>query len=182
MAAELRTARLLLRQWRDEDLDAFAAMSADQEVMRHLLPLPDRAASDAWATRARAHWTEHGFGQWIVEVPGAAPVIGVVGLARIAYEAPFTPAVELAWRLAKPWWGRGYATESARATIDYGFTQLGLDELIAVTVPANRASRAVMERLGMTHDPDEDFDHPRVPPGPLQRHVLYRLRRREMRE
>jgi RimJ/RimL family protein N-acetyltransferase len=117
----------------------------------------------------------------IVEIPGAAPFIGVVGLARIAYEAPFIPAVELAWRLAKPWWGRGYATEAARATIDYGFTRLGLDELIAVTVPANRASRAVMERLGMTRDPAEDFDHPRVPPGPLQRHVLYRLRRREAR-
>jgi RimJ/RimL family protein N-acetyltransferase len=102
MAAELQTARLLLRPWREEDLDAFAAMSADPEVMRHLLPLPDRAASDAWAARARAHWVEHGFGQWIVEIPGAAPFIGVVGLARITYEAPFTPAVELAWRLAKP--------------------------------------------------------------------------------
>jgi RimJ/RimL family protein N-acetyltransferase len=181
MAVELRTSRLLLRPWRDEDADGFAAMSADPAVMRYLLPLSDRAASDAWAARARAHWAEHGFGQWVVEIPAVTPFIGVVGLGRLTYEAPFTPAVEVAWRLAQASWGQGYATEAARASLDYGFRQLGFDEIVAVTVPANRASRAVMERLGMSRDPADDFDHPRVPAGPLKRHVLYRLRRSETR-
>ncbi|HZT89063.1 MAG TPA: GNAT family N-acetyltransferase [Stellaceae bacterium] len=177
MAAELRTPRLLLRPWGDGDLDAFAEMSADPAVMRYLRPMPDRSAADAWATQARAHWDEHGFGQWVVELPGVAAFIGVIGLCHVGYEAHFTPAVEVAWRLAQPYWGRGYASEAARASLDYGFGRLGLAEIVAVTVPANRASRGVMERLGMTRDAADDFDHPRVAEGPLKRHVLYRLRR-----
>ena len=125
--------------------------------------------------RARAHWDEHGFGQWVVEHPGAASFIGVVGLGIVSYEAAFTPAVEVAWRPARPYWGHGYATEAARAALDYGFEELGLDEIVALTVPANRRSRRVMERLGMTRLVEDDFDHPRLPEGPLKRHVLYRL-------
>jgi RimJ/RimL family protein N-acetyltransferase len=175
--ASLRTSRLLLRAWRDEDIAPFAEMSADPAVMEYLLPLSDRWLSpEAWAARKRAHWDEHGFGQWVVEIPGEASFIGVVGLETVGYEAPFTPAVEAAWRLAQPYWGHGYATEAARAALDYGFGELGLDEIVALTVPANRRSRRVMERLGMTRSPEDDFDHPRVPAGPLRRHVLYRLR------
>jgi len=175
--ASLRTTRLLLRAWRDEDIAPFAEMSADPAVMEYLLPLSDRWLSpEAWVARKRAHWDEHGFGQWVVEIPGEASFIGVVGLETVAYEAPFTPAVEVAWRLAQPYWGHGYATEAARAALDYGFGELGLDEIVALTVPANRRSRRVMERLGMTRSPEDDFDHPRVPAGPLRRHVLYRLR------
>jgi RimJ/RimL family protein N-acetyltransferase len=176
VAVSLRTFRLLLRPWRDEDLAAFAEMSADPTVMEYLLPLSRRGLSaELWVARARAHWDEHEFGQWVVELPGAADFIGVVGLGVVSYEAAFTPAVEVAWRLARRYWGLGYATEAARAALDYGFGKLGLTEIIAVTVAANQRSCRVMERLGMTRAPEDDFDHPSIPEGPLRRHVLYRL-------
>jgi RimJ/RimL family protein N-acetyltransferase len=177
MSVALQTARLLLRPWRDDDIDAFATMSADPAVMEFLRPLPDRAAAVAWAAQARDHWDRHGFGQWVVEIPGEAPFVGVVGLARVPYAAHFTPAVEVAWRLVRAWWGRGYATEAAREALEFGFGRLGLDGIVAVTVPRNWRSRRVMERLGMTRAADDDFDHPNLPPGPLRRHVLYRARR-----
>jgi RimJ/RimL family protein N-acetyltransferase len=170
VSIELGTKRLLLRPWRDEDVASFAELSADPAVMEYLLPRP------GWVHRKRAHWLEHGFGQWVVEIPGEASFIGVVGLETVSYEAHFTPAVEVAWRLARPYWSRGYATEAAQASLDYGFGQLGLAEIVALTVPANWRSRRLMERLGMTRVPEDDFDHPRVPEGPLKRHVLYRLR------
>jgi ribosomal-protein-alanine N-acetyltransferase len=125
-----------------------------------------------------AHWRQHGFGQWVVESPGEASFIGVVGLSHVRFATPFAPTVEAAWRLARPYWGKGYALEAARAAIEDGFFRLGLDEIVAFTVPANRASWALMERLGMRRDPEEDFDHPRFAEGhPLRRHVLYRIRR-----
>jgi len=177
VAVALRTSRLLLRPWRDEDIPAFAQMSADPAVMEYLLPLSDRGLSaEAWAAGKRAHWDEHGFGLWVLELHGESSFIGVVGLETVSYEAHFTPAVEVAWRLAQPYWGHGYATEAARAALDYGFGQLGLREIVAVTVRANQRSRRVMERLGMTRAPEDDFDHPRLPEGPLRRHVLYRVR------
>jgi len=172
VAVSLRTSRLLLRPWGDEDTAPFVEMSSDPVVMEYLLP-----AGEAWAAWARAHWDEHGYGQWIVEIPGEASFIGVVGLAVVSYEAHFAPAVEVAWRLARPYWGRGYAPEAAKAALDYGFEQLGLSEIVALTVPANQRSRRVMERLGMTRSSEDDFDHPRLPEGPLKRHVLYRLRK-----
>ena len=173
MPKSLSTSRLLLRQWRDADVSAFAELSADPAVMEYLVALP------GWTDRARAHWDEQGFGQWVVEIPGEASFIGVVGLNKISYEAHFTPAVEVAWRLARNYWGRGYATEAAQATLDYGFESLGLAEIVATTVPANQRSRRVMERLGMTRDPADDFDIPHLPEGPLKRHVLYRKRGRK---
>ena len=178
MTVALRTPRLLLRGWRDEDAEPFAAMSADPDVMRHLPPLLGSDEIIAWIARAHQHWDEHGFGPWVVELPGDARFIGMIGLNRIRWTLPFTPAVEAAWRLARPYWGKGYAVEAARAAIDDGFGRLGLDEIVAYTVPANRASWHVMERLGMSRDPAEDFDHPSRPEGhPLRRHVLYRIRR-----
>lgn len=175
MVRSLRTSRLLLRQWRDGDVAAFADLSADPAVMKYLRPLTETGASEAWAARAQAHWREHGFGQWVVEIPGEAAFIGVVGLSTVGYQADFTPAVEVAWRLARAYWGRGYATEAAWAALDYGFDALGLAEIVAVTVPANLRSRRVMERLGMSRAPEDDFDHPNISEGPLKRHVLYRL-------
>jgi len=177
VAIALRTSQLVLRPWRDEDIADFAEMSADPVVMEYLLPLSDRGLSaDTWVARKRAHWEEHGFGQWVVELPGEASFIGVVGLETVSYDAHFTPAVEVAWRLVRAYWGRGYATEAAKAALDYGFGEVGLGEIVALTVPANQRSRRVMERLGMTRSPQDDFDHPRLPEGPLRRHVLYRLR------
>jgi RimJ/RimL family protein N-acetyltransferase len=177
VAIALRTSRLLLRPWRDEDIAGFAEMSADPVVMEYLLPLSERGLSaETWVARKRAHWDEHGFGQWVVEFPGEASFIGVIGLETVSYEAHFTPAVEVAWRLARAYWGRGYATEAARAAVDYGFGELSLEKIVALTVPANQRSRRVMERLGMTRAPEDDFDHPGIPEGPLKRCVLYRLR------
>ena len=176
MGSSLCTSRLVLRQWRDADAAAFADLSGDPAVMEFLWPLTEPGACEAWVARARAHWLEQGFGQWVVEIPGEASFGGVVGLSTVSYQAHFTPAVEVAWRLARAYWDRGYATEAARAVLDYGFATLGLTEIVAVTVPDNRRSRRVMERLGMSRVEQDDFDHPNVPDGPLKRHVLYRLR------
>jgi ribosomal-protein-alanine N-acetyltransferase len=169
----LRTSRLLLREWREEDRAPFAGLSADPDIVRHL-PLPDAA----WVDRAVAHWRQYGFGQWVVEIPGVVSFAGVVGLNRVRSSLPFTPAVEAAWRLARPYWRQGFAHEAARAAIDDGFFRLGLAEIVAFTVLANRASWRLMERLGMVRNPADDFDHPQFPPGdPLCRHILYRTRR-----
>lgn len=173
---ELSTERLLLRAWRDDDLAPFAALNADPEVMRHFPAPLDRAGSDAVAARNRASFAERGFGLWAVEVPGQATFIGVIGLTVPRFEAHFTPCVEVAWRLARAHHGHGYATEGARAALAFGFTRLGLDEIVSFTVPANQASWRVMEKLGMRHA--GEFDHPLLPAGHrLQRHVLYRLLR-----
>ena len=146
--------------------------------MEHFLHKLDRAASDALATRISAELEHDGFGLWAAEVPGVAAFIGFVGLRRPDFVAHFTPCVEIGWRLAYPYWGKGYATEAARTVMAHAFGPLGLDELVSLTVPANRRSRAVMERLGMSRAATDDFDHPKVPEGhPLRRHVLYRLRR-----
>jgi RimJ/RimL family protein N-acetyltransferase len=174
---ELVTERLLLRQWRLEDLEPFAELGADPEVMRYFPSTHTPERSEAVARDFSYGIEERGWGFWAVEVRGGAPFIGFVGLGEPGFEAHFTPAVEVAWRLAREHWGQGYATEAARVAVEFGFDELGLDEIVAMTAPANARSRAVMERLGMTHDPADDFDHPLVPPGPLTRHVLYRLAR-----
>jgi RimJ/RimL family protein N-acetyltransferase len=175
---EPRTERLLLRQWRPEDRDPFAAMNADPRVMEHFPSLMSREESDASVDRIEKHFQDHGWGLWAVEVPGIAPFAGFIGLNIPRYEAHFTPCVEIGWRLAVDYWGQGYATEGARAALAFGFEELDLAEIVSYTVPGNLRSRRVMEKLGMKHDPGEDFDHPRVPAGhPLCRHVLYRLRR-----
>jgi RimJ/RimL family protein N-acetyltransferase len=176
--ATIPTARLLLRLWRDADLPAFAAINADPRVAEFLPKALDRAESDARAALIRAHWARHGFAQWAVEVPGVADFIGFVGLSIPSFEAPFTPCVEIGWRLAYEHWGKGYATEAAFAALDFGFGRLGLSEIVSFTVPANQRSRAVMERIGMIRTPADDFDHPLLCEGhPLRRHVLYRKSR-----
>jgi ribosomal-protein-alanine N-acetyltransferase len=136
------------------------------------------AESDAFAARIRAELGERGFGLWAVEVPGEAAFIGFTGLAVPRFAAHFTPCVEIGWRIAKEFWGRGYAPEAAGKALDHGFAAVGLDEIVSFTSVGNLRSRRVMEKLRMTHDPAEDFDHPSLAPGsPLRRHVLYRIRR-----
>jgi RimJ/RimL family protein N-acetyltransferase len=175
---ELRTERLCLRRWRDADRAPFAAMNADPQVMEYLPAPLSREASDALAARIEAHFEERGFGLWAVEVLGDAPFVGFVGLSVPRFEAHFTPCVEIGWRLARTHWGSGFATEGARAVLAFGFETLGLAEIVSFTVPDNRRSRRVMEKLGMTHDPNDDFDHPLLPEGHrLRRHVLYRMTR-----
>jgi len=174
----LRTERLLLRRWLSEDLEPFAALNADDRVTATLAGSIDRAASDALAARWDASFDTQGFGYWAVEVPGAASFIGAVGLFAPTFEAHFTPCVEIGWRLAFDHWGKGYATEGAKAALDFGFNQAGLDEIVSFTAKSNLKSRAVMERLGMLHDPKDDFGHERLGKDhPLYHHVLYRLRR-----
>ncbi|SFL92682.1 GNAT family N-acetyltransferase [Variovorax sp. OV329] len=181
--AELKTTRLLLRDWRPEDEAPYAALNADPEVMRYLLGPIDREKSDAQIGSFREHFEREGFGRWAVEVPGVAPFIGTVGITRMPYSTPFTPAVEVSWRLARAHWRQGLACEAAQAALAFGFEQAGLAEIVSITVPANLRSQAVMQRLGMTRDVAGDFDHPNVPVGhALQRHVLYRMSKQAWRE
>ena len=179
----LKTDRLILRPWRDADFEPFAAMSADPAVMETLMGPLTREKSDAVATRLKSQIERDGFGFWAMELPGIAPFIGFTGIRVVDFAAPFVPPppariVEIGWRLAHEHWGKGYASEAARAALAHGFGPLGLDEIVALTAQTNARSRAVMTRLGMTHNPADDFDHPNVPDGhPLKRHVLYRPKR-----
>ncbi|HKU97583.1 MAG TPA: GNAT family N-acetyltransferase, partial [Vineibacter sp.] len=138
--ATLTTERLRLRAWVESDLEPFAALNADPQVMAHFPKRLDRAESDAFAARVRDHFERRGFGWWAVEAPGIAPFVGFIGLSVPSFQAPFTPCVEIGWRLAAAYWGRGYATEAARAAVDFGFNKLGLDEIVSFTVPANLPS------------------------------------------
>jgi RimJ/RimL family protein N-acetyltransferase len=179
---ELRTERLRLRLWREEDLAPFATLNADPAVVEYLGGGLTREQSDALAQRIREHFDHHRFGLWAVEVPDVAEFAGFIGLSIPAFEVHFTPCVEIGWRLAREHWGRGYATEGARAAQEFGFAQLDLDEIVSFTAVANQRSRTVMERIGMQYDPHGDFDHPALPPEhPLRRHVLYRLTRKAWR-
>ncbi|MFG1612066.1 GNAT family N-acetyltransferase [Nonomuraea wenchangensis] len=174
--AELRTARLLLRPWRPSDLEPFAALNADPSVMEHFPAILSRAESDRLAAASDDAIARQGWGRWALELQETGEFIGFTGLHRPAFEAPFLPAVEIAWRLSRRAWGHGYATEAATAALDFAFDRLGLEEVVSFTATVNTRSSAVMERLGMIHDPVGDFDHPVLPPGHrLRRHVLYRL-------
>jgi RimJ/RimL family protein N-acetyltransferase len=172
--SELRTERLLLRRWRVSDRAPFAALNADPEVTRYFPQPLTRQASDRLAERADAGLEQQGWGIWALEELATGRFLGFTGLAHPSFEAPFTPAVELGWRLARAAWGVGFATEAARAAAAFAFDELDLDELVSYTAEPNVRSRAVMRRLGMRHDPADDFDHPHVPEGDLRRHVLYR--------
>jgi RimJ/RimL family protein N-acetyltransferase len=173
---ELRTERLLLRRWRAADREPFAALNADPRVMEFLPGLLSREESDARAAAIEAHFAQHGFGLWAVEVVGRTPFVGWIGLSIPRFETHFTPCVEIGWRLAAEQWGQGYATEGARAALQFGFESLGLEQIVSFTVPDNRRSRRVMEKIGLRHV--EDFEHPLLDPGHrLRSHVLYRLRR-----
>jgi RimJ/RimL family protein N-acetyltransferase len=173
----LRTDRLLLREWTAADREDFAEMSSDPAVMELLYPgTLSRKESDELVDRFQAHFEQRGFGYWALEIPSVTSFAGFVGLSVPRYEAPFTPCVEVGWRLARPYWGRGYATEAAAAALAFGFGELALGEIVAMTVPANVRSLRVMERLGMKRDVRDDFEHPALPAGhPLRRHVLYRI-------
>lgn len=176
----LEGVRVRLRAWTDDDRAAFAALNADPEVMHHFPSVLTRAESDASIDRQIAHQQEHGFCFWAAEVPGVAPFIGFIGLQRTRFDAHFTPAVEIGWRLARRYWGRGYATEGARLALNYGFETLKLPEIVSIAVPGNAPSIAVMERIGMKRDLAGDFDHPQLPADyPRRLHVLYRLLRSE---
>ena len=174
----IETPRLRLRNWRDEDLQPWFEMGADPRVMEFFPGVYDRERSDSIAASVRQRNEANTYGWWIVEEKNGEPFAGVIQLDEVSFEAHFTPVREIGWRLPVEFWGRGYATEAARAVLEYAFERLAMDEVVALTTVMNVRSRRVMERLGMTHDPNDDFDNPRVPDGhPLQRHVLYRIHR-----
>jgi len=173
-----QTERLTLRRWQDSDRQPFARLNADPRVMEFMASLLTEAESGALADRIEDHFEEYGFGLCAVEVTGEQSFIGFIGLAIPNFQAEFTPCVEIGWRLAAEYWGRGLATEGAREMVRHAFEVIGLESLVSLTVPANIRSRRVMEKLGMTHNPRDDFEHPKLPEGhALRHHVLYRLNR-----
>jgi ribosomal-protein-alanine N-acetyltransferase len=173
---ELRTERLRLRRWLRSDRDPFAVLNADPDVME-FYPAPlTRAQSDAMVQRIEAGFDRLEYGLWAVEVSATGTFVGYVGLAPATFEAHFTPAVEVGWRLDRSHWGHGYATEAAQAAVADGFERIGLAEIVSFTAVVNHRSERVMQKIGMTRDPGEDFDHPSLDRGhPLRRHLLYRL-------
>jgi len=174
----METERLVLRNWQDADSAPFAALNADPRVMEFFPSTLSHAESDAAIARYRTHIDTHGWGPFAIEEKATGVFVGFVGLAVPRFDAPFMPAVEVAWRLTRESRGEGYATEAARAVVGFGFETVGLDTLVAMATEWNRPSRRVMEKLGMTHDAAGDFDHPNLPEGhKLRRHVLYRLSR-----
>jgi RimJ/RimL family protein N-acetyltransferase len=170
----LRGDRVVLRGWEARDVEPFAAMNADPVVMEHFTSPLARGDSDAMMERLQHGLEGRGWGAWCLDIGGTCA--GFVGLTPVSFEAPFTPCVEIGWRVAAAYWGKGYATEAARLALAVGFNTVGLEEVVSFTAVANRRSRRVMERLGMRRSESEDFEHPRVPQGhPLRLHVLYRL-------
>ena len=176
MSQTILTERLLLRRWRDEDRLPFSKINADPRVMEFMPACLSPVESDALIARIEDHFDVNGFGPFAVELLESKSLVGFVGLFIPSFEAHFMPAVEIGWRLAADQWRRGLACEGARAVLRQGFETLGLDSVVSFTVPANLRSRRVMEKIGMTHDPADDFDHPKLLEGhTLRRHVLYRL-------
>ncbi|MFN2450054.1 MAG: GNAT family N-acetyltransferase [Candidatus Baltobacteraceae bacterium] len=172
----IETPRLVLRGWTDADVEAWADMNADPRVMEFFVEPTPRDRSREQAARMRSGLQRNGYGWFVLERKDRAGFAGVIALEDIAYEVPFAPRREIGWRLPYAMWHHGYATEAARAAMAFAFTTLGWGELIAMTARLNVRSMRVMERLGMTRDPGEDFPHPRVPAGHrLQPHVLYRI-------
>ncbi|QIY66578.1 GNAT family N-acetyltransferase [Streptomyces sp. RPA4-2] len=173
---ELCTDRLLLRPWRESDLEPWAAMNADPEVREYLGELLTREQSDAVVAGMQAEFDERGFGWWALEARHTGEFIGRAGLDEAGDDMPFT-GVDIGWRLMRSAWGHGYATEAALACLAFGFESLGLPEVVASTTVDNLRSQAVMRRIGMTRDPADDFEDPSVPKGPLRQCLLYRVSR-----
>lgn len=172
----IETERLILRPFAADDLDAFAAINADPEVMRFFPAPRTRAETAGMIDVLERRRREEGIAFSAAVERASGRLVGMIGLQRVGPDFPFAPTVEVGWRLARDVWGRGYATEGARAALAEGFGRLGLYEIVAFTRPDNLPSRAVMERLAMRRDPADDFDHPKLPADhPMRRHVLYRL-------
>jgi ribosomal-protein-alanine N-acetyltransferase len=174
----VETERLALRDWHEADRAPFAVMNADPAVMEFFPSPMSSGESDALVARFQAELDERGHCPWAVEELSTSAFIGFVGLHAVPGYMPFAPAIEVGWRLAAPYWGRGYATEAAAAAVQFGFGPLDMDKIVSFTSVVNRRSRRVMERLGMSRDEADDFDHPNISEGhPLRPHVLYRLSR-----
>lgn len=172
----LETDRVLLRDWSGDDLEPFAAMNADEKVMEYYPAIINREESDALAMRLQQDMDAVGFGLYAVEDKSTGNFIGYVGISEVRFPADFAPALEIGWRLAATSWGHGFATEAAKACMAHAFSEFGFPDLVSFTTRGNTKSIAVMERIGMSRNPDDDFEHPNLPEDhPLRPHVLYRI-------
>lgn len=172
----LQTARLILRDWQDSDIPIFVAMGQDPEVMKFFPDFWGEEKSRESVQRFRQHFADHGFGLFAVELRENHEFIGFVGICHLTFEAHFTPAIEIGWRLVSKHFGKGYATEAAREVLRFAFEELKLKEVVALTVPDNTPSQNVMKKIGMTRDEKDDFLHPKIPQNhKFARHVLYRI-------
>lgn len=179
----IKTERLIMRPWKEEDFDAFARLNADPRVMEFFPGVLTQEESDQFAKRICIAMKQQGWGLWAVSIPDVADFIGYIGLAPVNFVADFTPAVEVGWRLAYDFWNQGYATEGAQAAVKYGFENLHLNEIVSFTAIQNTRSQKVMKKIGMKHHPEEDFDHPKLAEGHwLSRHVLYRIKKHEWQQ
>ena len=173
----IQTKRLILRPWHESDLEPFAIMNADPEVMKYFPSLLSKQESDNLALRIQEKIAKNKYGFWAVSAPGLCDFIGILGLNHLeksTFPAPFTPAVEIGWRLGSPYWNQGFATEGALACLRYDFTKLSLPEIVSFTATQNIKSRSVMEKIGMHYDPKGDFHHPKIPmEHSLSKHILY---------
>ena len=171
----IETERLYVRQWEEEDLHPFYKLNSSPKVMRFYPNLLSRKESDNFVCKASSQIDENGYSFWAIELKESSKLIGTMGIADVHFKEHFTPAVEIAWRLASQYWGFGYATEAAKAVFDYGYKELNLKEIVSFTVPENKRSIRVMEKIGLSRDPQRDFYHPKLPrEHRLSRHVLYR--------
>ena len=174
----IKTERLILRPWLEEDLEPFAELNADPRVMEYFPSVKSFEETAEEFGLIRGGFDSFGWGFWAASLIEGDKFIGFIGLKNVGFQAHFTPAVEIGWRLAYEYWGKGYATEGAKASLKYGFETLNLDEIVSFTPTQNKKSANVMKKIGMTHNPEDDFDHPRLAEGhALRRHVLYRLKR-----
>lgn len=176
----IETERLILREWEDQDLETFSEINRDPKVMEFMPNLLSVEETSNWVKRIKQDFIEYGYGYWAVTIKSTKEFIGYTGLNFLDYEAHFTPVVEISWRIASKHWGKGYATEAAKAVLKIGFEKYGLKEIVSLTVPANKRSIRVMEKTGMKRDLEGDFHHPKLPADhPLSLHVLYRVKLEE---
>lgn len=174
----IETERLILRPYREDDRDAFAALNGHPEVGAWLGGVLTREQSDAMMDRITAHIAQHGFGFWAAERRADGRLVGAIGLMVMGDDLPAPGAIELGWRLHPEAQGAGLATEGAAAARDWAFAELGVPEVVAITADTNVRSQAVMRKIGMTPDPARDFDHPRLATDhPLRRHVFFSVSR-----
>lgn len=175
----INTERLILRKWQDRDLKPFAQINSDKLVCEFLPKTLNRDESNALVEKIRSHFDKHDYGLYAIELRYTGQFIGFTGLNNPTFPAHFMPAVEIGWRIGSEYWGHGYATEAANAVLNYAFQALKIPEIVSFTVPENERSRNVMKKIGLQHNKQDDFDHPNLPKGhPLQRHVLYRLKKK----
>jgi RimJ/RimL family protein N-acetyltransferase len=174
----LETPHLIFRTWRKSDINVMADINQDKEVMRYFPSIQTPEQTKRFLDKVMAHQKEHGFSLYATELKSKGELIGFVGLFHVQFEAHFTPAVEIGWRLSSAHWNKGYATEAALTVLDYAFTQLNLSQIVSLTSKINVPSQRVMQKIGLRHDSDDDFDNPNIDKdSPLLPHVLYRMRR-----